>query len=99
MHTIADPDLLTSEQQDLVRAAAAHRGKLAIQRTSRFGGRAVCYGRDAFFDLENREVNRRYIESLHELVQLQVLRSAGASENYELTNSGWQISRKLSVNG
>jgi hypothetical protein len=61
------------------------------------GAQHKCYGRhDAFFDRRNREVAQRYLEALHELVKLQILRSAGASEHYELTNVGWEISRKLS---
>lgn len=96
MHTIADPELLTEEQLDLIRATAANRGTIVVQMSSRTAGRAVCAGRKSFFDREDRAVAKRYIDALHELVQLQVLRNAVARENYELTNSGWQISRKLS---
>ena len=94
MHTIVDPNLLTKEQLDLVRAAAAHRGKLAVQASARTGGRAVCAGREAFFDRQDRQVAKRYIEALHELISLQIFRSAGSRESYEFTNSGWQVSRK-----
>ena len=97
MHTTFDTETLTAEQRDVIRAAANHQGKVFIQRASRTGGRAVCYGiKDAFFDRRDREVAQRYIASLQELVQLQVLRPAGAHEHFELTNSGWEISRKLS---
>jgi len=97
MHSTFDTQTLSEEQRDVIRAAAAHREKVFIQRSSRTGGRAVCYGHhDAFFDRRDREVAQRYLEALHELVQLQILRSAGVSEHYELTNVGWEISRKLS---
>lgn len=97
MHTTFDTQVLTEEQRDVIRVAATHRGKVFVQRSSRTGGRAVCYGiKDAFFDRRDRAVAQRYLEALHELVHLQILRAAGASEHYELTNSGWEISRKLS---
>lgn len=95
MHTIDDPQSLTEEQQQVIRAAAHNHGVVAVQVSARTRGRAVCAGRTGFFDPNSRDVALQYIEALHDLVDLQILRSAGARENYELTNSGWQISRKL----
>ncbi len=59
-------------------------------------GRAVCANRKSFFDSDDPSVALRYIEAVQSLVELQLLREAGARSNYELTNFGWEMSRKFS---
>jgi hypothetical protein len=95
MHVITDPSLLSPDQQELVMAAATNRGKLQICNRSNTHGRAVCTKTSAFTDAEDREVAQRYLHALRELERYLLLREAQARETYELTNFGWQISRKL----
>ncbi len=95
MHVITDPNLLSPDQQELIMAAASHRGKLQICNRSFTHGRAVCAQTTAFSDAEDREVAGRYLNALRELERYLLLREANVRETYELTNFGWQISRKL----
>jgi len=95
MHLITDPSQLSPDQQELILAAAHHRGKLQICNRSNTHGRAVCTKSTAFSDAEDREVSQRYLRALRELERYLLLREADARESYELTNFGWQISRKL----
>ena len=95
MHVITDPSLLSPDQQELVMAAATNRGKLQICNRSNTHGRAVCTKSSAFCAAEDREVAQRYLHALRDLERYLLLREAQARETYELTNFGWQISRKL----
>ena len=95
MHVITDPSLLSPDQQELIMAAAVSRGKLQICNRSNTYGRVVCTKSTAFSDAEDREVAQRYLRALRELERYLLLREAQVRETYELTNFGWQISRKL----
>ena len=95
MHVITDPSLLSPDQQELVMAAATNRGKLQICNRNNTHGRAVCTKSFAFCAAEDREVAQRYLHALRDLERYLLLREAQARETYELTNFGWQISRKL----
>ncbi len=95
MHVISDPNLLSPEQTRLIVAAAANRGALEICIRSNTYGRAVCAKKEAFCDPEDREVATSYIEAVYELEKVLLLRQAQSKSKFELTNFGWQISRKL----
>ncbi len=96
MHTVAQPESLTAEQKELVGAASASSGQLCVKVSTKTRGRAVCVDRKSFFDSDDPSVALRYIEAVESLVELQLLRQAGARANYELTNFGWEMSHKLS---
>ncbi len=96
MHTVAQPESLTAEQKELVGAASANSGQLCVKTSASTRGRAVCANRKSYFDSDDPSVALRYIEAVESLVELQLLRQAGARANYELTNFGWEMSHKLS---
>ncbi len=95
MHTITEPNELTSQQIELINAAAKNRGKLTVCVRSDTRGRAVRGKEEKFYDPNDRDVARQYIEILGQLEGLQLLRQSGDRSTFELTNFGWQISRKL----
>jgi polyphosphate kinase 2 (PPK2 family) len=95
MHVITDPNQLSPEQQELIAAAATNRGTLQICNRSNTYGRAVCTKTETFSDAVDREVAQCYLREIRELERYLLLRQAHARETYELTNFGWQISRKL----
>ncbi len=96
MHTVAQPESLTAEQKELVGAASANSGQLSVKVSTKTRGRAVCANRKSFFDSDDPSVALRYIEAVQSLVELHLLRESGERANYELTNSGWEISHQLS---
>ena len=96
MHTVAQPESLTAEQQELVSAASASNGQLCVKFSVMTRGRAVCVNRKSFFDSDDPSVALRYIEAVHSLVELRLLYKSGGQANYELTNSGWELSHQLS---
>jgi hypothetical protein len=96
MHTVTQPESLTAEQKDLVGAASADSGQLSVKVSSKTRGRAVCANRKSFFDSDDPSVALRYIEAVHSLVELRLVRESGRRSNYELTNFGWQLSNKIS---
>ncbi len=96
MHTVVQPESLTAEQKELVGAASASSGQLCVKVSTSTRGRAVCAKRKSFFDSDDVSVALRYIESIQSLVKLHLLRESVGRANYELTNFGWELSRKLS---
>ena len=97
MHVISDPSQLSDDQSTLISAAASNKGELQITIRSDTHGRAVCTKKDAFCDPEDREVAASYIRVVQELERLMLLRSGQSKGIFELTNFGWQISRKLTI--
>ena len=97
MHIISDPSLLSREQSRLIAAAAASRGVLKICIRSDTHGRAVCTKSETFCDPDDREVAAGYIRAVKELERVMLLRQAQLKGTFELTNFGWQISRKLAA--
>ena len=95
MHTVTDPSELSSEQLHLVAAAAENRGQISICVKADTKGRAARTKLERFFDPDDRSVAARYIDLLSELERLLLFRQAGGRDNYELTNFGWLVSRKL----
>lgn len=95
MHVITDPSLLSPEQQELILAATANRGMLQICNRSNTYGRAVCTKSEIFSDADDREIAQRYLHEVRELEKYLLIRQAKTRDHYELTNFGWQISRKV----
>ena len=95
MHTIVEAANLTAEEQELIRAAMLNEGLLEIAMRSETHGRAIVAGRKKFFDPKDRSVAERYIGLLSNLKALELIHEAASKNAYELTNYGWQLSRKL----
>ena len=95
MHTIANALNLTEPEQELVRAAVANRGVLEVATRAETHGRAIVAGRKKFFDPKDRSVAEHYISLLARLKAMEIIHEAANKNAYELTNVGWQLSRKL----
>jgi hypothetical protein len=95
MHTIVDPQSLSDQEQALIRAAVANQGALEIVTRAETHGRAVVAGRKKFFDPRDRSVAEHYISLLAHLKEMELIHEAANRKAYELTNFGWQLSRKL----
>lgn len=95
MHEIADAHSLTEAEQELLRAAVGNQGVLEVVMRAELHGRAVVAGRKKFFDPKDRSVAERYLSLLARLKELELVHEAVNKKAYELTNFGWQLSRKL----
>lgn len=95
MHTIVQVENLTDEERELVRAAMLNQGVLEIATRAETHGRAIVAGRKRFFDAKDRGVAEKYISLLANLKQMELIHEAANKNAYELTNFGWQLSRKL----
>jgi hypothetical protein len=95
MHTIIDANNLSDEEKDLIRAAVGNQGVLEVALRADTHGRAVVAGRKKFFDPQDRSVAEHYISLLARLKDMELIHEAANKKAYELTNFGWQISRKL----
>jgi len=97
MHTLAAPESLKPEEQDVVELAARNGGKLEIASRSDTRGPAVRAGKHKLYNQQDPTYSKRCCEAISPLVELQLLRAAGGPKQYELTNFGWQLSRKLTT--
>ena len=95
MHSVANPLALTDDERDLIRAAVANQGVLDLVTRAETHGRAVVAGRKKFFDPKDRSVAEYYISLLASLKAMEIIHESANKKAYELTNVGWQISRKL----
>src|SRR6478672_11990231 len=96
MHTIGDALQLSEQEQELVRAATANQGALEIALRADTHGRAIVAGKKKFFDSHDRSVAEHYISLLVRLKSLELIRESATKKNeFELTNVGWALSRKL----
>jgi hypothetical protein len=95
MHSIADVHNLSEAEQALIRGAAGNQGVLEIVMRAEMHGRVVVAGRKKFFDPKDRTVAEHYISLLARLKDLELIHEAANKKAYELTNFGWQLSRKL----
>lgn len=95
MHTIIAVENLTPLQQELLAAIAANRGLLAIVTRVDLHGHVVAAGKQVFADSRDRTVADAYLAAIPELQAMQLLRSGAKRGHYELTNIGWEMSRKL----
>jgi len=95
MHSKVDVGHLTAEEQELVRAAAQNRGCLEVVMRPSLRGWAVVAGQKKFVDLNDPAVAQHYISLLVHLKELELIHEMASTKAYELTNFGWQFSRKL----
>jgi hypothetical protein len=95
MHTIVDARNLSIAEQDLIRAAVGNQGVLEIAMRAELRGRAVVAGRKKFFDPNDSSAAEHYISLLASLKAMDIIREGANKNTYELTNSGWQLSRNL----
>ncbi len=95
MHTIVEAGNLTVAEQDLIRAAVLNQGVLEVVVRTETHGRAVVAGRKKFFDPKDRAVAEQFISLLAHLKAMELIHEAANKNAYELTNFGWQLSRKL----
>ena len=93
--TINDPAQLTPEQQDIIVAAMEDRGRFEIANRADTRGKAVRTKDEKFFDADDKEVARKYVDCVKQLERLLFVQEAGKRDHYELTNFGWLIGRKL----
>ena len=97
MHTIAAPESLKPEEQDVITVAGKNSGKIEIASRSDTRGPAVRAGKDKLYRPHDRHYAERCCEAIANLVELQLLRPAAMPKHYELTNFGWQLSRALTL--
>ena len=93
--TVTDPNELTEDQTTMVVAAAKNQGRLQVCVRADTNGRAVRGKHKSYFDPNDRSVAQRYIEALSDLERFNLARQQGKRDEWELTNYGWLISRKL----
>jgi hypothetical protein len=95
MHTVIDIESLSQDERELIRAAVGNRGLLEIITKAETHGRAVVAGRRKFFDAHNPAAAAHFLTLLGHLKELELIHEATNRKAYELTNFGWQVSRKL----
>jgi hypothetical protein len=95
MHIIADANSLTDAEQELIRAAVGNQGMLEVATRADMHGKAVVAGRRRFFSPNDRSVAAHYLSVVTRLKELELIRPVANQNAYELTNFGWQLSRKL----
>ena len=95
MHTIVDANNMSDAEKDLIRAAVGNQGVLEVAMRAEMHGRAIVAGRKKFFDPNDRSVAEHYISLLARLRDMELIHEAANKKAYELTNFGWQLSRKL----
>lgn len=95
MHAVVDAQNLTAEEQDLIRAAVGNQGVLEVSMRAETQGRAIVAGKKKFFDPKDRAVAAHYVSLIARLKELELIQAVSNKHAYELTNFGWQLSRKL----
>ena len=97
MHTVVAPETLKPAEQDVLSLAGRNGGKVEISSRSDTHGPAVRAGREKLYDPQDPTYAQNCCESVSTLIELQLLRTGEVAKHYELTNFGWQISRKLTI--
>lgn len=97
MHSLKAPESLTPEEQAVLELAAQNRGSLEIANRSDTRGLAVRGGKHKLYNPQDPEHAPKCCDAVPRLVEWQLLRSGNKPKHYELTNFGWQLSRKLSI--
>lgn len=95
MHTLVGIENLSPSQRAILAATAANRGKIKVAMRIDAHGWVAIAGRTVFADPQSREVAEEHLQAVTELQEMQLLRAAGRRGEYELTNIGWEMSRKL----
>ena len=83
MHTMVEVDNLTAAEQELIRAAVGNQGLLEVVNRIECRGRAIVAGK------------KKYLALVPRLQAMALIQLAADKKGYELTNVGWQFSRKL----
>jgi len=95
MHTLKAPESLNPEEQAVLELAAQNCGGLEIANRSDTRGPAVRGGRNKLYNLKDLDYAKKCCDAVCRLVDWQLLRTSSKPKHYELTNYGWQLSRKL----
>src|SRR5690606_20298068 len=95
VHTIVDIENLSPSQRAILAATAANRGRVQVAMRIDAHGWAAVAGRQVFADSQSREVAEEHVRAVNELQDMQLLRASARRGQYELTNIGWEMSRKL----
>ncbi|MEQ8847326.1 AAA family ATPase [Botrimarina sp.] len=95
MHTVATPESLEEDQLTVLLAAAQNRGTAEVAVRSDTRGRAVRCGKVKLYDPNDDTFAGRCCDAVSELVELLLLRESPTPGVFEMTNFGWQLSRKL----
>jgi hypothetical protein len=85
---------LSDHERELLKAARTNGGQLALFAKADTRGPAVRTKLRAFHDPHHRDIADQYVQALHHLVELQLLRSE-TREQFLLTNHGWELGRKV----
>jgi hypothetical protein len=97
MHTIASAESLSPEEQDVLTVAGRNGGRIEVASRSDTRGPAVRAGKEKLYDPQSSTYAHKCCEAIPTLIELQLLRSGTVPKRFELTNFGWQISRKLTT--
>ena len=97
MHTAAAPESLSHEEQDVIQAAAKNRGAFEIASRSDTRGPAIRAGRFKLYDPNDPTYAARCLAKIPQLIDLQLIRESAQRQQFELTNFGWELSRKLTA--
>jgi hypothetical protein len=97
MHTVASAESLSPVEQDVLTIAGRNSGKLEVVSRSDTRGPAVRAGKEKLYDPQDPPYAQNCCNAIPNLIELQLLRPGTTPKHYELTNFGWQISRKLTV--
>lgn len=98
MHTIVTAESLKPAEQDVLNLAGRNNGKLEIANRSDTRGPAVRAGKDKLYNPHDPLYAQNCCDAIITLMDLQLLRTGTTPKHFELTNFGWQMSRKLTVN-
>jgi hypothetical protein len=91
---LVELEAMTDDHRALLKAAAGNGGSISLFRRTDTKGPAVRTPTRKFFDPRDASVQLRYIDCLKQLVELSLLRPK-SSENFELTNQGWEMAAKV----
>lgn len=97
MHTIASAETLNPAEQDVLTIAGRNGGKIEVASRSDTRGLAVRAGKEKLYNPQDSHYAQNCCDAIPNLIELQLLRLGTIPKHYELTNFGWQISRKLTV--
>lgn len=97
MHTIVSAESLNPVEQDVLTIGGRNGGKLEVVSRSDTRGPAVRAGKDKLYNPQDPTYARSCCDAIPKLIELQLLRLGTVPKHYELTNFGWQISRKLTT--
>jgi hypothetical protein len=97
MHTIHSAESLSTAEQDVLTIAGRNGGKIEVASRSDTRGPAVRAGKEKLYDPQDLSYAQHCCNAIPNLIELQLLRTGTTPKHYELTNFGWQISRKLTL--